>query len=715
MSHGNSTTGDLEDQTPPSKILDLSFLPPVFVLTSYLSSDQQHEAEDILINGGAPLTYDIKEANFVIGNIQKSRRAKLELQWKGIQLIDDNEGQLSDSTGPLPPRKRTKVKRKASSPDSDTSRSTSLGSESGTEDESPASQSMSHLSISQAANSNRMGTAASAECSSGASFSWSMFKGKVIVARLEWLYRSLEAKVCLSLDPYILYTSRVQTSNQPMTEDKIATTDQGGHINLMDVTKSKRPSSQAQRIIERAKADEKPGEKRARKRDRIKEAADRDFAGRTFSSNSHKAKGSLIGSTHSRPPRLLRETTSEHDQANDMPLPPMPEWVLRKKLYSCERATPLDSPNKDFICQLKKIKLARLLTSDEIGVRAYSTSIAALAAYPYQLQSVGEVLALPGCDQKIAHLFDEYRTTGGRIQAVTDLEADAALSVLREFYDIWGVGAKTAREFYYDNGWTDLDDVIEFGWKTLSRVQQIGLKYYDEFKLKIPRTEVESITATITRHAKLVTDDALQAIIVGGYRRGKSASGDVDVILSHPEQEMTIELVSQVVKSLEREGWITHTLTLNLTNTKRNQEPLPIQASTLAGRGFDTLDKALVVWQDREWSTKASDLAANSSAKNPNPHRRVDIIISPWRTVGCAVAGWTSGTTFQRDLRRYVKKVKGWKFDSSGVRDRATGGWVDLEGWRNEQTRCRDWKEAERRVFEGIGLVYREPWERCTE
>ena len=40
--------------------------------------------------------------------------------------------------------------------------------------------------------------------------------------------------------------------------------------------------------------------------------------------------------------------------------------------------------------------------------------------------------------------------------------------------------------------------------------------------LKIPRAEVESIAETITKHACLVTDEGIESIIVGGYRRGKS-------------------------------------------------------------------------------------------------------------------------------------------------------------------------------------------------
>jgi DNA polymerase IV len=58
----------------------------------------------------------------------------------------------------------------------------------------------------------------------------------------------------------------------------------------------------------------------------------------------------------------------------------MPSWVKEQKLYACERSTPPNAPNKAFIDKLEKIKLARILTADEIGVRAYSTSIASLAA-----------------------------------------------------------------------------------------------------------------------------------------------------------------------------------------------------------------------------------------------------------------------------------------------------------------------------------------------
>ena len=73
--------------------------------------------------------------------------------------------------------------------------------------------------------------------------------------------------------------------------------------------------------------------------------------------------------------------------------------------------------------------------------------------------------------------------------------------------------------------------------------------------------------------------------------------------------------------------------------------------------------------------------------------------------------GWSGGTTFQRDLRRYAKYVKGWKFDSSGIRRRDNGEVVQLEGPDGVSGTAED---AEKAVFEGLDLEYIPPEMRCT-
>ena len=82
-------------------------------------------------------------------------------------------------------------------------------------------------------------------------------------------------------------------------------------------------------------------------------------------------------------PALVHQTTSE--DAVTTTLRPIPPYL--HTTYSCQRPTPINPPNARFIDQLVKIRTTRLLNDDRVGVRAYSTSIATLSAYPYVLQT----------------------------------------------------------------------------------------------------------------------------------------------------------------------------------------------------------------------------------------------------------------------------------------------------------------------------------------
>ncbi|TWU74720.1 hypothetical protein ED733_005295 [Metarhizium rileyi] len=313
------------------------------------------------------------------------------------------------------------------------------------------------------------------------------------------------------------------------------------------------------------------------------------------------------------PPSLTRQTTSEHDAK----LPVIPDFL--RTTYSCQRPTPLETPNAEFILELKKIRTLRRLQGDQIGVRAYSTSIATLSAYPHvilgrngkssgvlkrrcnrkhcvqplserrliQLDFVLDIERLPGCGTKIAELYQEW-LVDGETKETAAAASDAKISAMKLFYDIWGVGDATAREFtrkgkfmarptadtaIFGKGWRDLDDLVEYGWQSLTRVQQIGVKFYDEFQQMIPRQEVEGIAGLINDHARRI-EPGFEIAIVGGYRRGKKENGDVDVILSHRDELQTMNVVKKLVASLEQANLITHTLSLWTKSSERGQLPL---------------------------------------------------------------------------------------------------------------------------------------------
>jgi len=633
----------------------------IFILPTHLTLDKLHETESRLVEHGGKITYDIGEAGLVLGKIGQQKRAALELRSRGIWTEDYPS--LSDSTQTTtsgdkePPIKRRKCEK--ITPASITGAGAEivdLSTESESEEDGARNRKNYTQHLVQVQDP----------------------PGTVTVLKLEWLDRSIIAEKPLPYDSFIVYKG--QKIKCPEIEPAKTST-------------QKLPSQ----IIQRAKED----------------AALQPPPVPTNRFHSRRSKEPHDGIPSHRPPVLYRQTTSENDET--AALPPQPDWVRNQVLYACMRSAPLHPPNADFIAQLVKIRRIRELTLDEIGVRAYSTSIASISAYPYVLKRPGEVLALPGCDVKIANLFAEFQQHGGcnhtdddgNVAAADALDTDPVLHVLDMFSRIWGVGPKTARDFYH-KGWRDLDDIVEYGWNSLSRVQQIGVKFYDEFEAGVPRGESEMIADIVRRHAQRVRGvDDIECVIVGGYRRGKEISGDVDLVLTHRDDSVTRSLVVDVVASLEKEGYITHTLALHLTSTLREQATLPFRGDD-TGKHFDSLDKALVVWQDPVFDSNSTEASDGNRRKNPNPHRRVDIIISPWRTVGCAVLGWSGDTTFERDLRRYARKAHGWKFDSSGVRERTAGGQVvDLE--HGGET----W-ERERLVMERMGIGWRPPEERCT-
>jgi DNA polymerase IV len=686
-----------------AQALDLSRLPSIAIITAHLTDEEVKSLKETLRQYDAPLTTDISRAKIFIGKVGTKKRAEFELRSRKLVVQEvvtpkrpacPVEAQNHD----IKRRRVCETSYRLPADEGDSTTDDEAGDGSKTDDEAPNVKQQVSLS-SPSRSDNGSHDALMFENSSNDDIIW--------VVKFDWVEACVTAGHFLPLGDSLVYKGKVLERPKSLNTKSIKDIF-GAHAKAAPVSQTllaKRPRP-VQDILDRAKLDAPTASKKSTHQpQQFGNHASRRYDGKAFARSSQPVGHSYA----SQAAHLLQQTTSEYEgEDSDIPIPP--DWVKKRIKYACQRFTPGNGPNEDFLDQLKRIRTARTLIDDDIGVRAYSTIIASIAAYPHKLSHPRGIAQLPGCDEKTEVLFVEWKNTG-KIQAVEEYESDESMKVLRSFYNIWGVGAKTARHFYYNNHWTELDDIIEYGWNDLDRVQQIGVKYYDEFLVTIPRLEVEQIAAVVRDHAVKLRDERITVTIVGGYRRGKTESGDVDLIVSHPDLESTAGLVREVVESLEESEWITHTLTMNLTNTNRGQRALPFRSAKGAGVGFDTLDKALVVWQNPSWPTRRQDVLENPRAKNPAIHRRVDIIIAPWRTVGCAVMGWSGGTTFQRDLRRYAKAVKGWKFDSSGVRSRSTGEAIMLEGPDGVDGTPED---AEKKVFEGLGLEYIPPEYRIT-
>ncbi|RVD85571.1 uncharacterized protein DFL_003889 [Arthrobotrys flagrans] len=553
------------------------------------------------------------------------------------------------------------------------------------------------------------------------------------VAKLEWYTKAIIEGVDVNIDDFIIYNgiypARSPSSNQPAT------------TSLTPRKRSASPPTLA----------EKQAEERSRSESILRRAmaATHQAAPGTRHLRHKGYSQDLQPSQPFKRPKLISQQSTDSQEESEQiasNLPPLPQWVIEKQKYSCARSTPAESPNKDFLEALFKIRLNRTLISDKIGVRAYSTSIASIAALPYKITHISQIHALPGCEGKIAALWYEFTHSvpPGRLEVLEEIEKSVYYKTLKLFYNIWGAGSHSAQSFY-KQGFRDLDDLVEHHWEKLTRVQQIGVKFYDEFQDKIPRDEVISIRDSVQNYARQLLPGA-EAAVVGGFRRGKELSNDVDLLITHPRVSKSRdveELLVPLVDLLEKEGLITHVLTIH--------QPSRFVAATggdvwpkRSHHNFDGIPKVLCVWQQpdlREDEEGDSQMGGQvKQGKNPNPHRRVDILLPPPRCAGSTLTSWSGATTFERDLRKYVREEKYWKFSSEGVTDRASGmrvpvgkeegefiglteedekNGVEVDDNVDNRERGKGgewvgWDVEERKLFKLLELEWREPTERCT-
>lgn len=112
--------------------------------------------------------------------------------------------------------------------------------------------------------------------------------------------------------------------------------------------------------------------------------------------------------------------------------------------YSCQRKSPLVPMNKGVVDAFDRMRLARTLQDDFIGVRAYSTAIASLKAYDHQIEAAAEIVGLEGVGPKYVNMIQEFLNTG-KIVEIDATWADGDLNILLEFWQVHAVGAHTAR------------------------------------------------------------------------------------------------------------------------------------------------------------------------------------------------------------------------------------------------------------------------------
>ena len=337
---------------------------------------------------------------------------------------------------------------------------------------------------------------------------------------------------------------------------------------------------------------------------------------------------------------------------------------LSKNLVCAQASTSNQQNHNQFITEKLQILATSYANSkDQWRALGYKKAIASVKNYHKKLETWEECSSLPFVGERLAKKIWEIVQTGHlrRLDHV-----DPKQEAINLFAGVWGAGPTTA-EAWVSQGLKTLEDLKNHG--KLTRQQEIGLKYYDEFLERMPREEAGQIEEVV-KNAALEINPGLEAFACGSYRRGKPTCGDVDVIVSHPDGKSHEGVMTKLLDSLKSSGFLTDDLTFAENGEHR---------------------KYLGVCKLPGENTK---------------HRRLDIIVVPYNEWACSLLYFTGSDYFNRSMRLLAKNngmsLSEHSLNTGVVRK---GGEKIFEGTPLPVF-------SEKDVFDYLGLEYREPHER---
>jgi NAD-dependent DNA ligase len=304
--------------------------------------------------------------------------------------------------------------------------------------------------------------------------------------------------------------------------------------------------------------------------------------------------------------------------------------------------------NEKFIELMEKLADIMLKQGEAFRARAYQKAQETIMAYPDDITSPSALKGKPGIGPTIMEKLNEYVQTG--TLKILEREKNNPVNILAEVY---GIGPKKAKELV-DGGITTIAQLRE-NQQLLNDVQRVGLKYYEDILKRIPRSEIEEYKLKFEKAMPQVADAKME--IVGSYRRGASASGDIDVIITSSSPQVFINFVDNLLK----EKIILNVLSRGPT-------------------------KCLVVAK-----IPSSDAA-----------RRVDFLYTNPEEFPFAILYFTGSKIFNT-VMRHVALEKGYTMNEHGL-------YVMEAKKKGDKVKHTFTSEAD--IFDFLGLVYKSPTER---
>jgi len=206
---------------------------------------------------------------------------------------------------------------------------------------------------------------------------------------------------------------------------------------------------------------------------------------------------------------------------------------------------------QELIDSLEKLRKKEVANKETWKARAYLIVIKELKNFEGPVYTFDDVKGVKGIGKSMEAKIKELLATGS-ISQLADYNANGHIKIMDELLKIHGIGPSKAKELVEKNNIKSIAELKSHP-ELLNDTQKIGIKYWEDFEKRIPRKEMEKHDEYLMGVFKEI-DPRIVATITGSYRRKMTDSGDVDVLLTHPDDPDDFEDVMKVmVEKMERD------------------------------------------------------------------------------------------------------------------------------------------------------------------
>lgn len=190
------------------------------------------------------------------------------------------------------------------------------------------------------------------------------------------------------------------------------------------------------------------------------------------------------------------------------------------------------------ILALEKMQKKELADKQPFKARAYANVIKQLTALDKPISSLSDLEGVSGIGEGIKKKIVEILETG-HLEAANAYDSNPINIFLETLLKIHAIGPAKAKELVDTYNITSIEE-LQNNKHLLNEKQLIGLKYYGEFDIRIPRSEMDKHYTYIIQTIRSI-DPLYRVEFAGSYRRGEKDSGDIDVLITHPNDTLDHE------------------------------------------------------------------------------------------------------------------------------------------------------------------------------